>query len=69
MVQLHHGYVLHSKSFPMTPHTPKSELKRRSYSPDNLDKENYSNRENSIATKFSVATEKLCRDKVLCRTE
>ena len=39
----------------MKPHTPKSELKRRSYDPDKLDKENY------------VATEKLSRQKKLCR--
>ena len=64
-----HGYILHSKGFPTTPNTPKSELKRRSYGPDKLDKENYRNREtlsqyrklcrnreNSVTTKFSVAT-------------
>ena len=63
MVQLYHGYILHSKIFPTTPHTPKSELKRRSYDPDKLDKENYRNRENSVAKKFSVATEKLYRNR------
>ena len=57
-----HGYILHSKIFPTTPHTPKSELKRRSYDPDKLDKENCRDIENYVATKFSVATEKLCHD-------
>ena len=54
---------LHSKIFPTTSHTPKSKLKRRSYGPDKLDKENCRNRENSVATKFSVTTEKLYRDR------
>ena len=82
-----HGYILNSKFFPTIPYTPKSELKRRSYGPDKLDKENYvvteklcrdkvlccnreidqvfyCNRANSIVTKFSLATKKLCRDQV-----
>ena len=63
MVQLYYGYILNSKIFPTTPDTPKSELKRRSYGPDKLDKENCRNRENSVTTKFFVATEKLCRDR------
>ena len=56
-----HGYILHSKSFPTTPHTPKSELKRINYDSNKLDKENYRDIEDYVATKFSVATEKLCR--------
>ena len=63
MVQLYHGYILHSQCFPTTPRTPKSKLKRRSYGLDNLDKENCSDRESSIATKFSIATKKLCHDR------
>ena len=55
-----------SKSFPMTLYTPKSELKRRSDGPDNLDKENYGNRENYVVTKFFVSQRKLCRDQVFC---
>ena len=35
-----HGCILHSNSFPMSTHTPKSELKRISYDPDNLEKKN-----------------------------
>ena len=38
MVQLYHGYILHSKSFPTTPHMPKSEFKRRSYVINKLEK-------------------------------
>ena len=63
MVQLYRGYILHSKSFQTKPYTFKSELKRRSYDLDKLDKENYRNKENSIVTKFSVAIEKLCRNR------
>ena len=59
MVQLYHGYILHSKIFPTIPHMPKSELKRRSYGLNKLDKENYRNRENSVVTKFYVAQSKL----------
>ena len=33
-----HGCILHSKSFPTTPHTPKSEFKRRSYVINKLEK-------------------------------
>ena len=57
MVQLYHGNILHSKSFLTTPHTPKFELKRRSYGSDKLDKENY------VATEKTVATEKLRRNR------
>ena len=32
-----HGYIIHSKNFKTTPHTPKFELNRRSYGPDKLD--------------------------------
>ena len=38
--KLPHGCILHSKSFPTSTHTPKSELKRRSYAPDKLEKKN-----------------------------
>ena len=58
-----HGYILNSKIFPTTPHMPKSKLKRRSYGSDKLDEENYRNIENSVATMFLVATEKLCRNR------
>ena len=68
MVKIYHGCILHSKRFPTTPHTPKSELKQRSYGPDKLDKENCRDRENSIVTKFYVAQSKLCRDRVFSVT-
>ena len=58
MVQIYHGYILHSSSFPTTPHTPKSELKRRSYDPDKLDRENFVAIEFYVATEFSIVTEK-----------
>ena len=53
MFQLYHGYILHSKIFPTTPHTPKSELKRRSYDPDKLDID---------FLVFMSRQKKLCRD-------
>ena len=56
------SYILHSKRFPTTPHTPKSELKRRSYGLDKLDKVFCRTIENYITTWFSATTEKLCRD-------
>ena len=62
MIQIYYGYILHSKSFPTTPHTPKSELKRRRYCPDKLDKVFCRTVENYVATKFSTATKKLCHD-------
>ena len=51
-----HGFILHSKSFPMSTHTPKSELKWRSYGPDKLEKKNQ-----FVVWKIS-STRKLCRD-------
>ena len=33
-----HGYIIHSKSFPTTPHTLKSDFKRRSYVINKLEK-------------------------------
>ena len=62
MIQIYYGYILHSKIFPTTPHTPKSELKRRSYGLDKLDKVFCRIVENYVATKFSAATKKLCHD-------
>ena len=38
MVHIPHGCILHSKSFPKTLHTPKSEFKRRSYVINKLEK-------------------------------
>ena len=35
-----HGCILHSKIFPTSTHTPRFELKRRSYGPDKLEKKN-----------------------------
>ena len=51
-----HGFILHSKSFPTSTHTPKSELKRRCYGPDKLEKKN------QLLSRKLVATRKLCRD-------
>ena len=68
-----HGCILHSKSFPTSTHTPKSELKRRSYGPDKLEKKNRLlsgngvATENGVATGNGVATENLCRDQKCCR--
>ena len=56
--QFHHGCIQHSKIFPTSTHTPKSELKRRSYGPDKLEKKN------QLLSRFGVATN-LCRE--LCR--
>ena len=50
------GCILNSNIFPTSTHTPKSELKRRSYSPDKLEKKNQ-----LLSGKF-VATRKLCHD-------
>ena len=52
-----HGCILHSKSFPTSTHTPKSELKRRSYGPDKLEKKN------------QLLSRKLCRDQIWCRNK
>ena len=51
-----HGCILHSKIFPTSTRTPKSELKRRSYGPDKLEKKN------QLLSRKLVATRKLCRD-------
>ena len=39
-IKIPHGCILNSKIFPTSTHTPKSELKRRSYGPDKLEKKN-----------------------------
>ena len=58
MVQIYHGYIVHLKSFLTTPHTPKSEFKRRSYNFEKLDKENY------VATEKTVSRQKKqCRER------
>ena len=61
-----HGCILHSKSFPTSTHTPKSELKRRSYGPDKLEKKNQLLSRNlcrdirfDVATRFDVVTSDL----------
>ena len=70
-----HGCILHSKSFPTSTHTPKSELKRRSYAPDKLEKKNQLLSRKLVATRNMsqletcrdqkhVATRKLCRDQL-----
>ena len=51
-----HGYILNSNIFPTSTHTPKSELKRRSYGPDKLEKKN------QLLSRKLVATRKWCRD-------
>ena len=63
-----HGCILHSKRFPMSIHMPKSELKRRSYDPDKLEKKNKLLSRNCVATKLMFATKKLCRDPANCVT-
>ena len=57
-----HGCILHSKSFPTSTHTPKSELKRRSYGPDKLEKKNRLLSGKYVATRKYVTTRKVCRD-------
>ena len=51
-----HGFILHSKNFPTSIHTPKSELKRRSYDPDKLEKKN-------------KLLSRNCRDQVSCHDQ
>ena len=51
-----HGCILHSKSFPTSTHTPKSELKQRCYGPDKLEKKN------QLLSRKLVATRRLCRN-------
>ena len=55
--KLPHGCILHSKSFPTSTHTPISELKRRSYGPDKLEKKNQLLSRKLAATGNGVATE------------
>ena len=64
-----YGCILHSKIFPTSTHTPKSELKRRSYGPDKLEKKNQLLSRKLVATRKImsrpenlVATRKLGRD-------
>ena len=51
-----HGFILHSKIFPTSTHTPKSELQRRSYGPDKLEKKN-------------KLLSKNCRDQASCHDQ
>ena len=46
-----YGCILHSKIFPTTRHTLKSELKRRSYGLDKLEKKNWLLSRKNVATK------------------
>ena len=60
--KLPHRCILHSKIFPTSTHTPKSELKRRSYGPDKLEKKN------QLLSRKLVATRKLsCNQKTWSR--
>ena len=69
-----HGFILHSKRFSTSTHTPKSELKRRSYGPDKLEKKNQLlSRKlveigNGVATRNGVATENLVTTKNAAET-
>ena len=51
-----HGCILHSKIFPTSTHTPKSELKRRSYGSDKLEKKNQLLSGKLVATGNGVVT-------------
>ena len=62
-IKFPHGCILHSKSFPTSTHTPKSELKQRSYGPDKLKKKN------QLLSRKLVATKKLCRDQKTGRNQ
>ena len=61
-----HGCILDSKSFPMTPNMPKSELKRRSYGPDKLEKKIKQLSRNCRDQASCVTTKKLSRPSKLC---
>ena len=76
--KFHHVCILYSKIFPTSTHTPKYELKRRSYSPDKLEKKNKllsrnyrgqascHNQETVSRPKNCVATKKLGRYQKNC---
>ena len=51
MVQNLNGCILNSNSFTTIHHTPKSELNRRSYDTDKLEKKNWLLRKKNVATK------------------
>ena len=60
-----HSLILHSKIFPTSTHTPKSELKRRSYGPDKLEKKNKLLSRN-CCDQASCHDQKLGRDQKTC---
>ena len=68
--KFYHGCILHSKRFPMTPYTPNSESKGRSYDPDKLEKKNKRLSRNCVATKQAVSQpETVSRPSKLCRDQ
>ena len=68
MVQIPSWMILHSKSFPTSTHTPKSELKRRSYGPESwrrktgCGQESMSRLGEYVATRKYGATRRVCCD-------
>ena len=70
-----HGCILHSNIFTTSTYTPKSELKRRSYGPDKLEKKNklLSRNCRDQASCRDQETwsrpQKLCRDQKNCRDQ
>ena len=64
-----HGCILHSKSFPTSTRKPKSELKRRSYGPDKLEKKNKLLSRNCHDQASCHDQETWSRPKKLCRDQ
>ena len=62
-------FILHSKSFPTSTHTPKSELKRRNYGPDKLEKKNQLLSKNCRDQASCHDQETWSRPKKLCRDQ
>ena len=68
-VKFPHGCILHSKSFPTSTHMPKSELKRRSYDSDKLEKKNKLLSRNCRDQASCHDQETWSRPKKLCRDQ
>ena len=65
-----HGSILHSKIFPTSTQTPKSELKRRSYGSDKLEKKNWLLSGKYVATGVATSSSMsrpMSRQAAVCR--
>ena len=67
MVQLYHGYILHSKRFPTTPHMPKSELNEEVMAPTSWTKKTIATEKTLPRQSFCCNRETLSRQRKLCR--